>query len=264
MTDQKKISGNVYNKKISEDGEISQYYHSIEFTLVDEDQYAIYYTFESPTTNSKGTAIKDKGANTMVLNYRKLDGSDNQVTGTLYSIGNGYYRGLRFFQKSNTSTTFIQLHMNDCECNETICDLTKLSQETDGFTKINGETLPGTLATLVDSTILLNQKNADGQQVYMVRSTRKAGTRVGIHVHKYGGYTLILSGTMTDFVQGQPVKTYGPNSGYYMPPCTPMSAANLGEEDVELIDIFIGPPCEAFITVVEPEWSFPREGKFDC
>lgn len=58
----------------------------------------------------------------MILNYRKLDGSDNQVTGTLYSIGNNYYRGLRFFQKPSTSTTFIQLHMNECCCNNCDCN----------------------------------------------------------------------------------------------------------------------------------------------
>lgn len=112
----KKITGNIYNKKITEDGEVSQYYHPVEFTIQDEDQYAVYYTFDSPSTNAKGTAIKDKHSNNLILNYRKIEGSDNQVTGTLYGIGNGYYRGLRFFQKPNTTTTFIQLHMNDCEC----------------------------------------------------------------------------------------------------------------------------------------------------
>ena len=112
----KKITGNIYNKKITEDGEVSQYYHPVEFTIQDEDIYAVYYTFDSPSTNAKGTAIKDKHSNSLILNYRKIEGSDNQVTGTLYGIGDGYYRGLRFFQKPNTTTTFIQLHMNECEC----------------------------------------------------------------------------------------------------------------------------------------------------
>ena len=143
------------------------------------------------------------------------------------------------------------------------CNIKKLSCETDGFTKINGQTVPGELATLVDSVVLLDICNAAGQRVKIVKSIRKAGTRVGIHVHKYGGYTLILSGEMTDFVQGKPIKKYGPNSGYYMPPCTPMSAANLGDVDVELIDIFIGEPCEPFIEVMEPAWPFDRVGKFD-
>jgi len=98
----------------------------------------------------------------------------------------------------------------------------------------------------------------------MVKSIRKAGTRVGIHVHRFGGYTLILKGEMTDFVQGKPIKKYAANSGYFMPPCTPMSAANLGEEDVELIDIFIGEPGKPFIEILEPDWTFPRVLRFDC
>ena len=144
------------------------------------------------------------------------------------------------------------------------CNLLKLSKETNGFTKINGEKPPGILEPLVDSTVLLDIVNSQGQRVKMIKSIRKAGTRVGIHVHKYGGYTLILAGEMTDFVQGIPNKKYGPNSGYYMPPCTPMSAANLGTQDVELIDIFIGEPCEPYIEILEPEWPVDRIGRFKC
>ena len=142
------------------------------------------------------------------------------------------------------------------------CDLDKLSQETNGFTVINGETPPGKLLPTQNAKVLLDIVNAQGQRVKVVKAIRKAGTRVGIHVHKYGGYTLILKGTMTDFVEGQPNKKYGPNSGYYMPPCTPMSAANLGKEDVELIDIFIGPPGEPYIEILEPKWTFNREARF--
>lgn len=148
-----------------------------------------------------------------------------------------------------------------CENN---CNYKKLAKETKGFTQINGSTPPGTLAPTVDGKVLLNICNADGQRVLMVKSIRKAGTRVGIHVHRYGGYTLILKGEMTDFVQGKPIMKYSANSGYYMPPCTPMSAANLGTEDVELIDIFIGEPGKPFIEILEPSWTFPRVLKFDC
>lgn len=144
------------------------------------------------------------------------------------------------------------------------CNLPKLSEETDGFTKINGKKLPGKLEPLVNSVELLNITNAQGQKVKIVKSIRKPNTRVGIHVHKYGGYTLILSGEMTDFVQGQPIKKYKANSGYYMPPCTPMSAANLGKEDVVLIDIFIGEPCEPYISILEPNWPASKVGVFDC
>jgi len=158
---------------------------------------------------------------------------------------------------------FDSLNCQKCP-NNIICDLQKLSKETNGFREINGNTPPGNLAPTVDSITLLNTINADGQQVLMVKSIRKANTRIGIHVHKYGGYTIILSGTMTDFVQGIPTKKYGPNTAYYMPPCTPMSAANLSQtEDVELIDVFIGPPGEPYIEILEPKWSFQRVHRFD-
>lgn len=144
-----------------------------------------------------------------------------------------------------------------------MCDLVCLSKLTDGFRKINGEVPPGELLPLEGSTTLLNVVNNDCKRVFISKGTRKAGTRVGIHVHRYGGYTLVLSGAITDFVQGQPNKTYTAPSGYYMPPCTPMSAANLGDTDAELIDIFIGEPNTPFIEVLEPQWNHPRFGMFD-
>jgi quercetin dioxygenase-like cupin family protein len=143
------------------------------------------------------------------------------------------------------------------------CKLGKLSNETNGFTKINGEKIKGELAPLEDSITLLNIKNAQGKYVKIMKGVRKANTRVGIHVHKYGGYTIILKGEMTDYVQGLPVKKYKANSGYYMPPCTPMSASNEGPEDVELIDIFIGDPEKPYIQILEPGWKWSRYGVFD-
>jgi len=179
---------------------------------------------------------KDKKL-TLILNFEKLN-----------------------FRVANNTLFSILVTINSDNVPES-CSLEKLSQETKEFTEINGATPPGALATLVQSHTMLSTKNVNGDCVLMVKSIRKAGTRVGIHVHKYGGYTLILKGTMTDFVQGEETKTYS-NSGYYMPPCTPMSAANLGEEDVELIDIFIGPPGEPFIEIMEPNWTFDRVERF--
>lgn len=163
---------------------------------------------------------------------------------------------------SSIEENLSKLILNTCNCPPK-CDLEFLRKETNNFSEINGEKLPGDPKPLVNGVTLLNIINSQGQRVYVHKGTRKAGTRVGIHVHKYGGYTLILSGTMTDFVQGKDRMTFGPNSGYYMPPCTPMSAANLGDEDVELIDIFIGPPNEEYITILEPDWKYDRIGRFD-
>ena len=144
------------------------------------------------------------------------------------------------------------------------CNEEKMESETYGFTRINGELLPGTPWPTVNSQVLLDTVNAEGQRVHIVKATRKAGTRVGIHFHRYGGTTLILKGVMTDYVQGVPTATYGPTEqagcAYYMPPCTPMSAAAL-TEDVELIDIFVGPPGEPFIEIMEPSWPAEREAR---
>ena len=164
-------------------------------------------------------------------------------------------------QNKNFSTNWLG-QLEKIALNVPKCDVKELSYDTDNFQAINGLTPPGNLLPVQDSQVLLDIVNDQGQRVLMTKGVRKAGTRIGIHVHSYGGYTIILSGEMTDFVEGIPNKTYGPNSAYYMPPCTPMSAANLGTEDVELIDVFIGPPGKAYIEILEPNWTFNRIGRF--
>ena len=119
-------------------------------------------------------------------------------------------------------------------------------------TTINGETPPGELARLVDVTTMLDTVNAEGERLLVVRGVRKAGTRVGIHVHQWGGHTCVLSGTTTDFVEGREPSTFPAGTCYYMPPNTPMSAANLGDEDAVLIDTFVLPVDGEPITILEP------------
>ena len=142
------------------------------------------------------------------------------------------------------------------------CDLMNLSKKTEMFSKINGKEIPGKLLPLTNVKTLLEVKNSDGRIFRATKGTRKAGSRVGIHVHRYGGYTLVLSGEMTDFVEGRESQKYKSPSGYYMPPCTPMAAANLSDKDVEIIDIFIGEPGSPFIEILEPNWNFERLGRF--
>ena len=221
--------------------------------------YIIQYNFKDVDYNGQ-ISFENKISGTLnicdrILNMSKIssfifDNATKRLTITLK---------LNFRISASTLFSFsTSINSND---KEDSCSIQQLSLETNGFSEINGQTPPGDLATLVDSVKMLSTKNVNGDCVLMVKSIRKAGTRVGIHVHKYGGYTLILKGTMTDFVQGQEIKTYS-GSGYYMPPCTPMSAANLGPEDVELIDIFIGPPGEPFIEIMEPNWNFERIERF--
>ena len=125
-------------------------------------------------------------------------------------------------------------------------------------TEINGQILPPEiemkpLQNVID-LVPPGYIDSFGREVVIHRGIREAGTRVGIHIHEYGGYTLVLSGTITDYVQGMEPMTHGPGDWYYMPPDTPMSAANLGTEDAELIDIFFVPPGQPSITIIEPGW----------
>ncbi|MDA7886334.1 cupin domain-containing protein [Pirellulales bacterium] len=124
-------------------------------------------------------------------------------------------------------------------------------------TTINGQTLPCEMKPLQNVIDLVPSGYIDsfGREVVIHRCIREAGTRVGIHIHEYGGYTLVLSGTITDYVEGMDPMVHGPGDWYYMPPNTPMSAANNDEsEDAELIDIFIVPPGQPEITIIEPGW----------
>ena len=115
---------------------------------------------------------------------------------------------------SSIEENLSKLILNTCDCPPE-CNLEFLRKETNNFSEINGEKLSGVLEPVVNGITLLNIINSQGKRVYIHKGTRKAGTRVGIHIHKYGGYTLILSGTMTDFIQGKEKMTFGPNSGLH-------------------------------------------------
>lgn len=124
-------------------------------------------------------------------------------------------------------------------------------------TMLNGERPPGQLARLVDAITMLDAVDVNGQRIVVEKGTRKAGTRVGIHVHEYGGHTCVLSGEITGFMEGHAPKKWPAGTCYYMPPDMLMAAANLGAEDVVLIDTFILPPGKPTITILEP--GFPSK-----
>ena len=124
----------------------------------------------------------------------------------------------------------------------------------DQVATINGRVPPGKPTKTYDPVVMAKTEMADGNWLHVVKSVRRAGTRAGIHIHKYGGHTCVLSGTITDFVEGHDPGVFPANTCYYMPPCTPMTAANLGSEDVVLIDTFILPEGEDEITFIEPDF----------
>ena len=68
------------------------------------------------------------------------------------------------------------------------------------------------------------------------------------------GKTCVLSGTITDFVEGMEPATFAAGTCYDMPPDTAMTAVNLGTDDVRLVDRFTLPPGKPTIIVLEPDW----------
>jgi quercetin dioxygenase-like cupin family protein len=123
------------------------------------------------------------------------------------------------------------------------------------ITTINGATPPGKLQPLANTSTMLDTKQSDGLRLLVTKGTRLAGTRVAIHVHEYGGHTCVLSGEITDFVEGKANGRYPAGTCYYMPANTPMSAANLGKEDAVLIDTFVLPFGAPAITIMEPGYK---------
>ena len=121
-----------------------------------------------------------------------------------------------------------------------------------GTTQINNKDVDGNLLPLQDSRALIDEI-IDGNRLIVNLGTRKAGTRVGIHVHQSGGTTFVVGGegAITDYVEGYE-NSYNPvGNYYYMPYNTPMSAANLEEQDVVLLDLFYFPAEGQSITIIE-------------
>jgi len=132
---------------------------------------------------------------------------------------------------------------------------TSTPQWTYPITTINSATPPGKLQPLANTSTMLDTKQSDGLRLLVTKGTRLAGTRVAIHVHEYGGHTCVLSGEITDFVEGKANGRYPAGTCYYMPANTPMSAANLGKEDAVLIDTFVLPFGAPPITIMEPGYN---------
>ena len=121
-------------------------------------------------------------------------------------------------------------------------------------TTVNGATPPGTAAPLSEMTVMLDTVQADGQRLLVAQGIRKPGTRAPIHSHDFGGHSCVLSGTLTDFIEGHEPAVVSAGSCYYMPPHVAMTATNLGKDDVRLIDTFVLPPDAPAIIVLEPGW----------
>ena len=122
---------------------------------------------------------------------------------------------------------------------------------------LNGAAPPVPVAPLVATHTMMDIIDARGMRVVVVMGTRKAGTRAPIHVHDFGGHTCVFKGEITVFMEGRAPRRQPAGSCYDMPPATPMSAANLGPEDVVLTDTFSLPPGQPLMTLREKGYVAP-------
>ena len=126
--------------------------------------------------------------------------------------------------------------------------------------KINGKRPEGNLNAMENiSDGMVDWEGRDrvtGEKVHIVANLgyRKAGTRVGIHVHEDSGITFVLKGkgAITDYVESLPNSFNEKGDYYFMPSNVPMSAANLTKQDVLLLDLFVVEPGTPAITIIEP------------
>lgn len=124
-------------------------------------------------------------------------------------------------------------------------------------TTINGAALPVGYVAMTNEKTMLDTIDADGLRLVITEGTRPAGSRAAIHIHKYGGHTCVLSGVITDYIEGHEPMEFPAGTCYYMPPNTLMTATNLGTEDAVLIDTFTLPVGEPTITIREPGLKAP-------
>ena len=121
-------------------------------------------------------------------------------------------------------------------------------------TTINGTPVPGSMAALAGKEVLLDYVQRDGNRLLVQQGVRKPGTRAPIQYHDFPGRTCVLTGTLTRFVEGKEPTSYPAGACYETPVRVAMTAANLGTEDVRLIDTSVAPADAPAIIVVEPGW----------
>jgi len=124
----------------------------------------------------------------------------------------------------------------------------------DPTTTINGQSLPGTLKGFTKNVTVVDEV-IDGRRVNVNLGTRKAGTRVWIHAHEGGGSAAFLirgKGKLNTWTQGLPDDVVSKGDYYYSPTNIPVSAANLTDHGVRILDILVTPVDVPQYTVIEP------------
>lgn len=128
----------------------------------------------------------------------------------------------------------------------------------DPTTTINGQSLPGTLLPFT-KTVSVVDEVVDGRRIAVNLGTRKAGTRVAIHAHEAGGsvaFHIGGKGQLTTWTEGLPDGSVSKGDYYYSPTNIPISAANLTNHGVRVLDVFVTPVDVPQYSVLEPGWNF--------
>jgi hypothetical protein len=122
-----------------------------------------------------------------------------------------------------------------------------------GTTTINGKAPQGQAIPLQDVVTVMD--TVDGyEQILVTKGTRGAGERASIHVHQYGATTFVIGGkgADTDISQGHRATKHPKGTYYYMPANTPMTAANLTNHDVTVMNVYVLPVGVPGTTFIEP------------
>lgn len=118
---------------------------------------------------------------------------------------------------------------------------------------INGTVPPGrpTLVARSDDVLSVERVGDTRDDVHVFRNVRLPGTRSPIHLHPFGGWTCVVSGQGTLFLEGAKPVTVRAGECVDMPPGRAMSNSNQGTTPAVLMDNFVAPAGSPTWRIIE-------------
>jgi hypothetical protein len=123
-----------------------------------------------------------------------------------------------------------------------------------GTTTVNGRIPPGNPNQPLAHQLTVMDVTDGYQQIKVNQGTRLPGSRAYIHIHQYGAATFVIDGkgADTDIADGHRRSVHPKGTYYYMPANTPMTAANLQDDSVRILNVFVTPVGIPGTTFIEP------------
>ncbi len=128
---------------------------------------------------------------------------------------------------------------------------------------INGKQLPHNATVAISSETIIDTIDESGNQIFVFKDTRAPHTRSPIHIHPYGGFTCMLEGEMTLYMEGSEPNTVTKGGCYYMPGNTLMSGVNSGDVNAVMLDAFVIPAGKEVWNVMEIGQTDSQDQNFD-